>query len=49
MMAIPASFVNAELDYLNKRLACTFRKRLTTYFSDLYLKEMVFYQITNLD
>ncbi|KRX10502.1 P-loop containing nucleoside triphosphate hydrolase [Pseudocohnilembus persalinus] len=49
MMAIPASFVNSELDYLNRRLACTFRSRLTKYFSDLYLKEMVFYQITNLD
>lgn len=32
LIAIPASFVNSFLDFLNKRLAINFKKRLTNYF-----------------
>lgn len=49
MIAIPASFVNSFLDFLNKRLSINFRKRLTHYFHSTYLKDMVFYQLGNLD
>lgn len=49
MIAIPSSFVNSYLDFLNKSLAIRFRERLTHYFHDRYLKDMVYYQLANLD
>lgn len=49
LIAIPASFVNSFLDFLNKRLAINFKKRLTNYFHESYLKDMTFYQLGNLD
>lgn len=48
-IAIPASFVNSFLDFLNKRLAIGFKKRLTNYFHESYLKDKTFYQLGNLD
>ena len=48
-MALPASFVNAFLDFLNRRLALSFKRRLTTYFHRTYLSDMIFYQLGNLD
>lgn len=49
LLAIPASFVNSMLDFLNKRLAINFRRRLTNHFHEIYLKDMVYYQLSNLD
>jgi len=49
MVAIPASFVNSYLDFLNKRLSIHFRKRLTNYFHEQYLRDMIFYQASNID
>ncbi len=49
MISIPASFVNSYLDYLNKSLSIIFREKLTQHFTDTYLKDMIFYQLTNLD
>ena len=49
MVAIPASFVNSFLDFLNRRLALRFKTRLTDHFHQTYLKDMIFYQIGNLD
>lgn len=49
LVAVPASFVNSYLDYLNKLLAIRFRRRLTNYFHDQYIKNMIFYQVSNLD
>jgi ATP-binding cassette subfamily D (ALD) protein 3 len=46
---VPASFVNSFLEFLNKRLAINFKRRLTEYFHRSYLKDMVFYQLCNLD
>lgn len=34
LVAIPASFVNSYLEYLNKSLSLRFRRRLTEYFHD---------------
>eukprot|EP00331_Platyophrya_macrostoma_P008452 CAMPEP_0176430530 /NCGR_PEP_ID=MMETSP0127-20121128/14306_1 /TAXON_ID=938130 /ORGANISM="Platyophrya macrostoma, Strain WH" /LENGTH=648 /DNA_ID=CAMNT_0017812433 /DNA_START=116 /DNA_END=2062 /DNA_ORIENTATION=- len=48
-MAVPASFVNSYLEYLNKILALDFRTNLTNYFHESYLKEKIFYQVSNLD
>jgi ATP-binding cassette, subfamily D (ALD), member 3 len=49
LIAVPASFVNSFLDFLNKRLAISFKKRLTNYFHEIYLKDMICYQLGNLD
>ena len=49
MIAVPASFVNSFLDFLNKRLSLRFRRRLTDYFHQTYLKDMIYYQLGNLD
>lgn len=46
---MPASFVNSFLDFLNKRLAINFKRRLTDHFHEIYLKDMIFYQLGNLD
>ena len=46
---MPASFVNSFLDFLNKRLALRFRRRLTDFFNQTYLKDMIYYQLGNLD
>jgi len=43
MLAVPASFVNSFLEYLNKKLAIQFRSKLTSHFTDIYLKDMIFY------
>ena len=49
LIAVPASFVNSFLDFLNKRLAINFKKRLTNYFHETYMKDMIGYQLANLD
>lgn len=49
VLAIPSSFVNSYLDYLNKILALNFRENLTNYFHQTYLSEKIFYQVCNLD
>lgn len=43
MIAVPSSFVNSALEYLNKKLAIYFRSKLTTHFTEIYLKDMIFY------
>lgn len=37
LIAIPASFINSYLEYLNKRIALRFRRRITDHFLDRYL------------
>lgn len=49
LIAVPASFVNSFLDFLNRRLAINFKKRLTLYFHESYLRDMTFYQLSSLD
>lgn len=49
MYAVPASFINSYLDYLNKKIALRLRTRLTFYFHDSYIKGKYFYQVTNVD
>lgn len=49
LCAVPASFINSYLDYLNKSLAIHFRKNITGYFLNKYLDGMTYYQITNID
>lgn len=49
MLAVPSSFVNSYLDFINKSLSIRFRKRMTNYFHDQYLQDMIYYQLSNLD
>ena len=49
LVAVPASFVNSFLDFLNRKLALRFKRRLTEFFHKTYLRDMVFYQLGNLD
>lgn len=49
LFAVPSSTINASLDYLQKKLALAFRRRLTNHFHDQYHKNLSFYKICNLD
>ncbi|ORY05614.1 hypothetical protein K493DRAFT_252485 [Basidiobolus meristosporus CBS 931.73] len=47
--AIPATYTNSMLSYMQRKLAIQFRTRLTDYIHDKYLSDMTFYKIGNLD
>lgn len=49
IVAIPATYTNSMLTYLQGKLAIGFRSRLTGYLHARYLKNMTFYKIANLD
>ncbi|KAF7728532.1 hypothetical protein EC973_005936 [Apophysomyces ossiformis] len=50
MIAIPATYTNSMIRYLQSKLSIGFRTRLTRYVHDLYLdKEKAFYSAINLD
>lgn len=49
LIAIPASFINSYLEYLNKRLALRFRRRITQHFMDKYLQRLISYELVNID
>ncbi|CAO3632782.1 unnamed protein product [Cunninghamella blakesleeana] len=49
-IALPATYTNSMIRYLQSKLAIGFRTRLTRYAHDLYLdKEKTFYKAVNLD
>jgi ATP-binding cassette subfamily D (ALD) protein 3 len=41
--------INSGIDYIQKKLALLFRRRLTAYFHSEYLRNMHYYKICNLD
>jgi ATP-binding cassette subfamily D (ALD) long-chain fatty acid import protein len=49
IIAVPATYTNSMLTYLQGKLAIGFRSRLTAYLHTRYLKNMTFYKIANLD
>ncbi|KAJ3334989.1 hypothetical protein HDU91_002415, partial [Kappamyces sp. JEL0680] len=49
VVAVPATYTNSMLTYLQGKLAIGFRSRLTAYLHNRYLKSMTFYKIANLD
>jgi ATP-binding cassette subfamily D (ALD) long-chain fatty acid import protein len=49
LIAIPATYTNSMLSYLQGKLSIGFRTRLTDHLHDLYLKDMTFYKVANLD
>ena len=48
-LALPATYTNAMLTFLQKKLAIAFRTRLTKHLHDAYLTKMTFYKVSNLD
>ncbi|EIE91205.1 hypothetical protein G6F46_003719 [Rhizopus delemar] len=49
-IAIPATYTNSMIRYLQSKLSIGFRTRLTNYIHNLYLdKEKTFYKVLNLD
>ncbi|PWN48530.1 putative peroxisomal half ABC transporter [Violaceomyces palustris] len=50
LLAIPSTYTNAMIRFLQSKLAIAFRTRLTRYVHDLYLNDKAnFYQVINLD
>ncbi len=50
LLAIPSTYTNSMIRYLQSKLAIGFRTRLTRYVHDLYLNDKAnFYRIINLD
>lgn len=49
LFAVPSSTINSGIDYIQKKLALMYRKRLTSHFHTAYLKNMHYYKICNLD
>jgi len=49
LMAIPATYVNSMIKYLESKLSIAFRTRLVTHCYDIYMKDEVYYRVGNLD
>jgi len=49
LFSIPSSAVNSGMEYFSKLLSLSFRERITEYFHDMYLHNMFYYKICNLD
>ncbi|KAJ3089093.1 hypothetical protein HK102_007226 [Quaeritorhiza haematococci] len=49
LVALPATYTNSMLTFLQNKLAIGFRTRLTNYLHDKYLADLTFYKVGNLD
>lgn len=49
LIAIPATYTNSMLAYMQNKLSIAFRTRLTTYIHQRYMNNAMYYQIANLD
>lgn len=49
LIALPSSFVNALIKYLQSRLALGIRARLTEHVRELYFKDETYFRVSHLD
>jgi ATP-binding cassette subfamily D (ALD) long-chain fatty acid import protein len=49
LIALPSSFINALIKYLQSRLALSIRSRLTTHVRELYFKDETYFKVSHLD
>ncbi|KAJ1034310.1 hypothetical protein NDA18_001172 [Ustilago nuda] len=48
-VAVPATYTNSMIEFLQSKLALSYRSRLTKRVHDAYLTDMTFYKLGNLD
>lgn len=48
-VAVPATYTNSMIEFLQSKLALSYRSRLTRRVHDAYLSDMTFYKLGNLD
>src|SRR5262249_44353355 len=48
-IAVPATYINSMIQYLESKLSIAFRTRLVKYVYEMYMKDETYYKIGNLD